>query len=67
MILQSATAAGWVGPTTAISLVVIALAFVTIAVSVAYTALATVKQLKRLREQLSDLEGDLYGDRKSVV
>lgn len=66
MILQSATAAGWVGLTTAISLVVIALAFVTIAVSVAYTALATVKQLKRLREQLGDLEGDLRRTLRAV-
>ncbi len=66
MTLQDATGAGWVGPTTAISLVVIALSFVTIAISIAYTALATLKQVRSLREQLGELEGDLRRTLKAV-
>lgn len=66
MVLQDGTAAGWVGPTTAISLVVIALSFVTIAASIAFVSRSALKQIERLREQLGDLEGDLRRTLRAV-
>ncbi len=66
MVVQGAEVAGWVGPTMAISLMVIALSFFAIAGSVTYVALATLRQLKILREQLSSMEDDLRRTLKAV-
>ena len=48
----------WVGPTMAISLVVIALSFVAIAFTFVAAGLAVSKQAKKLREQTAGLQED---------
>lgn len=64
MLLQAA--GGWVGPTVAISLVIIALSFFTIALAVGYSALQTVRQVKALREQFGAFEDELRRTLRAV-
>lgn len=67
----------WVGPTVAISLVVIALAFAAIGVAVALLARTAIREVRELREEvapaisavrrISDAGADLSGDIKQEV
>ena len=51
---------GWVGPTAAISLVVIALAFAAIAAGSVLLARAASKEISELSEKLEGIRGDLH-------
>lgn len=67
----------WVGPTVAISLVVIALAFAAIGVAVALLARTAIREVRELREEvapaisavrrITDAGADLSGDIKQEV
>lgn len=67
----------WVGPTVAISLVVIALAFAAIGVAVALLARTAIREVRELREEvapaisavrrITDAGADLSGDLKQEV
>lgn len=67
----------WVGPTVAISLVVIALAFAAIGVAVVLLARTTIREVRELREEvapaisavrrITDAGADLSGDIKQEV
>ncbi|HJR33973.1 MAG TPA: hypothetical protein VJ817_03440 [Gemmatimonadales bacterium] len=71
------TMPAWVGPTVAISLVVIALAFAAIGVAVALLARTAIREVRELREEvapaisavrrISDAGADLSGDIKQEV
>jgi len=68
---------GWIGPTVAISLVVIALAFAAIGVAVVLLARTAIREVRELREELApaisavrritDAGADLSGDIKQEV
>ena len=68
---------GWIGPTVAISLVVIALAFAAIGVAVALLARTAIREVRELREEvapaisavrrITDAGADLSGDIKQEV
>jgi len=58
MLLTLQGVQGWVGPTVAISLVVIAGSFLIIAGAVLFGALAVTRQAKRMRAQMGTLEED---------
>jgi len=64
LILQAVQ--GWVGPTVAISLVVIALSFLAIAGAVLFGALAVSRQARKLREHMATFEDDARRAMKSV-
>jgi uncharacterized protein YoxC len=66
MLLTLQAVQGWVGPTMAISLVVIASSFLAIAGAVLFGALAVSRQAKKLREQMSGLEEDAKRAMRSV-
>ena len=51
--------AGWVGPTMAISLVVIALAFAAMAAGLLLVARATKREIDQVSEKLGDIRSDL--------
>lgn len=53
------TASGWVGPTMALSLVVIALAFAVMAVAAAIIARRAATEISELSEELGKLRGEL--------
>jgi hypothetical protein len=71
------TMPGWIGPTVAISLVVIALAFAAIGVAVILLARTAIREVRELREELApaisavrritDAGADLSGDIKQEV
>jgi hypothetical protein len=71
------TMPAWVGPTVAISLVVIALAFAAIGVAVALLARTAIREVRELREEvapaisavrrITDAGADLSGDIKQEV
>jgi uncharacterized protein YoxC len=71
------TMPAWVGPTVAISLVVIALAFAAIGVAVALLARSAIREVRELREEvapaisavrrITDAGADLSGDIKQEV
>jgi hypothetical protein len=71
------TMPAWVGPTVAISLVVIALAFAAIGVAVALLARTAIREVRELREEvapaisavrrITDAGADLSGDLKQEV
>jgi uncharacterized protein YoxC len=71
------TMPGWIGPTVAISLVVIALAFAAIGVAVVLLARTAIREVRELREELApaisavrritDAGADLSGDIKQEV
>ncbi len=67
LLLQSGEVAGWVGPTMALSLLVIALAFVTIAAAVALTARQAIEEIRQLSRLLDGLRGDLSPALKLVA
>jgi len=68
---------GWIGPTVAISLVVIALAFAAIGVAVTLLARTAIREVRELREEvapaisavrrITDAGADLSGDIKQEV
>ncbi len=58
-LLQSGGVAGWVGPTMALSLLVIALAFVIIAAAVALAAREATRRMHHLGQTLEGLRSDL--------
>lgn len=68
---------GWIGPTVAISLVVIALAFAAIGVAVTLLARTAIREVRELREEvapaisavrrITDAGADLSGDIKREV
>jgi len=51
---------GWVGPTAAISLVIIALSFAAIAAGLALVARATKREIAEVSEKLEGIRGDLH-------
>lgn len=57
--MQAAPQAAWVGPTVAISLVLIALAFLTIAVVFALVGREAAQALHKLSKELGDLRTDI--------
>lgn len=57
--LQAATTAGWVGPTMAISLVIIAGAFLVIAASTALAARRAAEEMQQLSRVIESLRTDL--------
>ncbi|MEO8634891.1 MAG: DUF948 domain-containing protein [Gemmatimonadales bacterium] len=59
MFLQAVPASGWVGPTMAISLAIIALAFVVIAAATALTAKQATSEIQKLSSVLAGLRTDL--------
>lgn len=59
LLLQAAAVAGWVGPTMAISLVIIALAFLVIAASTALAAKKAAEEMQQLSRVLESLRADL--------
>jgi hypothetical protein len=71
------TMPGWIGPTVAISLVVIALAFAAIGVAVTLLARTAIREVRELREEvapaisavrrITDAGADLSGDIKQEV
>jgi hypothetical protein len=58
-LLQAAVTPGWVGPTMAISLVIIALAFVLIAAALALAARGAAREMHQLSHVIETLRGDL--------
>lgn len=66
MLLTLQAVQGWVGPTVAISLVVIALSFFAIAAAVVAAAMGVSRQAKQLREELGGLRTDAQRAMKSV-
>lgn len=58
---MQASPPGWVGPTVAISLVVIALAFAAIGAVAVLVGLTARKQIKELTDKLTALRGELQG------
>lgn len=66
LLLQSGTVPGWVGPTMALSLLVIALSFVIIAIAVALTARQAVEEMRQLSKMVDGLRGDLAPSLKLV-
>lgn len=67
LLLQSGEVAGWVGPTMALSLLVIALAFVTIAAAIALAARQAIEEIRQLSRLLDGLRGDLSPALKLVA
>ena len=59
MLFQAVATAGWVGPTMALSLVVIALAFIVIAASTALAAKQAAGEMQKLSHVLDGLRTDL--------
>ena len=60
LLLQAGTLPAWVGPTMAISLVVIALAFVVIAAAIGMAIARVLGEIKKLHEAVESLRGDLH-------
>ena len=59
LLIQAETAAGWVGPTAAISLMIIALAFVVIALATALAAREAAREMRQLAHVIETLRTDL--------
>ncbi len=59
LLLQAAAVPGWVGPTMAISLVVIAIAFLAIAAAMALAARKAATEVEQLSKVLESLRADL--------
>jgi uncharacterized protein YoxC len=59
LFLQDAVNSGWVGPTMAIALVIIALAFVLIAAAIALIARQAVHEMRQLSQVIESLRTDL--------
>lgn len=66
MLLRLQDAPAWVGPTMAISLVVIALAFAVIGTVTALVGANLLKRLTLMQTRLDELHGDVRGTMKSV-
>jgi uncharacterized protein YoxC len=64
---MGASLPAWVGPTAAISLLVIALSFVAIAVATALVARKASTEIGELSEELGKLRAELSGDVRSEV
>jgi uncharacterized protein YoxC len=59
LLLQAASVPAWVGPTMAVSLVFIALAFIVIAVATALAARQAAHEMRQLAHVIETLRGDL--------
>lgn len=59
LLLQSASPPGWVGPVSAISLAIIALAFVVIALALAMAAKKAAQEINDLNKSLAELKSEL--------
>ncbi len=59
LLQEAGPPAAWVGPTMAISLVIIALAFLAIAVALALTARQAAHEMRQLSAVMESLRGDL--------
>lgn len=59
LIFQAATPPAWVGPVSAISLAIIALAFVVIAVALALAAKKAAQEINDLNRSLAELKAEL--------
>ena len=66
VIWQAAVEAGWVGPTVALSLLVVALSFVAIAVGVIVVASRLVEPVQQLSRMIQGLEEDLAWSLKGL-
>lgn len=66
LVMQAGIASGWVGTTMAISLVIIALSFVTIAVAMAVALGRASSELRQLSEVVDSLRADLAPALKAV-
>jgi uncharacterized protein YoxC len=64
--VQAATTPGWVGPTMAISLAILALAFLGMAVAVGVAALKLAGQVKKVGTLVDGLQDDVARTLKSV-
>ena len=60
LLLQAGALPAWVGPTMAISLVVIALAFMVIAAAIGLAMARVLGEIKKLHEAVESLRGDLH-------
>jgi uncharacterized protein YoxC len=58
-LLQAETLPGWIGPTMAVSLVIIAIAFMVIAAVTALMAREAAKEMRQLSQVIDSLRGDL--------
>jgi hypothetical protein len=65
-LLQVSTTPDWVGPTVAISLVVLALSFLGMAIAVAIAALRVAKQAKKVGGLVDGLQNDIASTLKGV-
>ena len=65
-ILQAVPAPGWVGPTVAISLVVVALSFVGIAVGILVVASRLIEPVQQLSRVIQSLQDDLTWSLKGL-
>ena len=59
LLMQAGGSAGWVGPTVAVSLVVIALAFALIAAAIFFAVRQAVLEMRELSALIRSLRGDL--------
>ncbi len=66
MLLQLQATQAWVGPTAAISLVIIALAFAVIGTAVGVIGWKLYRQMQALQDRLAGMEDDLKRTMKSV-
>lgn len=66
LILQNEIASGWVGTTMAISLVIIALSFITIAVALAIALGRASSEMRQLSEVVDSLRADLNPALKAI-
>ncbi len=66
LILQSDVAAGWVGTTMALSLIIIALSFVTIALSMALAFRKAAQEIHDLSKAMQSLQNDLSPALKAI-
>jgi uncharacterized protein YoxC len=66
LVLQTEIASGWVGTTMAISLIIIALSFITIAAAMAIAFRRAAQEMHDLRAGLDSLRGDLGPALKAI-
>ncbi len=66
LVMQTEIAAGWVGTTMALSLIVIALSFVTIAASMAFAFKKAAEEIHDLSKAMQSLQNDLSPALKAI-
>jgi uncharacterized protein YoxC len=65
-LIAAAVQAGWVGPTAALSLVIIALSFIAIAVTIVLAGRGTAQAVQKLSDELGEMRSELHGTLHSV-